>query len=111
MAGLFFSSGEGIQLLPFPATPAQTEKNSAPRPDEKYKVYSFSVHNSAIHKSAVKTKIQKKFNHPDCSGTIYCHLFPVKLIYSPDPKIYFAPKFFSTSIFPASSSNRAPPAI
>lgn len=111
MTGICFSSGEGIQLLPFPASPEQTEKNTIPQQDEKFKAYTLSVLSSAIHTSAVKSKVQKDLKQPACADIIGCRIEFINHHFQPSARVDFAVRFFPTSIFPATPSSRAPPAI
>jgi hypothetical protein len=62
LAGLFFSGGEGIQLLPFPFTKAETSKISASNLEENSKSYAFSVFSSRNYSAQLKSKHQKDAN-------------------------------------------------
>src|SRR5215203_6642815 len=65
MTGIFFSGGEGIRLLPFPAISDITEKKSVAQQDESYKPYSLSLHNSAGFAVVLKAKVQKNLKQLD----------------------------------------------
>lgn len=63
LAGLFFSSGEGIQLLPFPVSAkSKASKPSASSRDEPSKSYAFSVFSSRSSFTLLKSKVQKDTN-------------------------------------------------
>jgi hypothetical protein len=62
LAGLFFSGGEGIQLLPFPIAEDNNSKNTSSTLETNLKSYAFSVHNSANHSTLLKSKFQKHAN-------------------------------------------------
>src|SRR5215203_4116315 len=59
LAGLFFSSGEGIQLLPFPVAEGHNFKVTASVPEESSKSYAFSVFSSRNYSALLKSKSQK----------------------------------------------------
>lgn len=111
MTGLFFSSGEGIQLLPFPSTPLNVEKNASAQPDGTSKSYSFSVHNSGANPAKVSSKVHKnlKFlDFADVSGKILQTTEFRRLTVGHNNS---EPLFFNTPGLIASPSDRAPPAI
>jgi len=62
LAGLFFSSGEGIQLFPFPIAEGDSSKNTASIDVNNQKFYAFSVHNSGGHLPTLQSKFQKQTN-------------------------------------------------
>ena len=56
LTGIFFSSGEGVRLLPFPEPLANPEKHSSIK-TRKAGTYNFSVHNSTnLHSKTLKTQ-------------------------------------------------------
>jgi hypothetical protein len=59
LAGLFFSGGEGIQLLPFPPAKGKTSKIAARVAEESSKSYAFSVFSSRSSFGLLKAKFQK----------------------------------------------------
>ncbi|HEY0457886.1 MAG TPA: hypothetical protein VGC97_01970 [Pyrinomonadaceae bacterium] len=59
LAGLFFSSGEGIQLLPFPVAEGANLKVNASVPEVNSKSYAFSVFSSRNYSALLKAKFQK----------------------------------------------------
>ena len=62
LSGLFFSSGEGIQLLPFPIGESTDSKNTTSALEKNLKSYALSVHNSSSHSALLKSKFQKHVN-------------------------------------------------
>lgn len=62
LAGLFFSGGEGIHLLPFPNAEGNISKNTASLHEKNLKSYAFSVHNSGNHLPTLQSKFQKHTN-------------------------------------------------
>jgi len=62
LAGLFFSGGEGIQLLPFPNTVDNNAETSFSILEKNLMSYAFSVHNSGNLSPLVKSKFQKHNN-------------------------------------------------
>lgn len=111
MTGLFFSGGEGIQLLPFPTVAAQTEKEAAQIHSGKSKSYAFSVNNSNIHNGTVKSKSQKNLKYFDLADVVKNRRQTIDFLYlSAKPNYYRAAFSVSTDIF-ISPSDRAPPVI
>lgn len=112
LSGLFFSSGEGVQLLPFPSPiSAAFEKNKVSFQDENSKSYSLSVHNSAANSVVVKSKPQK--NLKDLAGAkgFGDDLRQPKFISATVRQNNSQPAFFKTSNLITAPSDRAPPAI
>ena len=66
ITGIFFSNGEGIQLLPFPVSPDKNEKSSFLQ-DEESKSYTISARKFS-HSRPIKTKIQKNTKDFSCLG-------------------------------------------
>ncbi len=62
LAGLFFSSGEGVQLFTFPIAEGDSSKNTASIDVNNQKFYTFSVHNSGGHSPTLQSKSQKQTN-------------------------------------------------
>lgn len=62
LAGLFFSRGEGIQLLPFPGAEGHYSKNTFSVLENNSKSYAFSVHGSGSLSTLLKSKYQKNTN-------------------------------------------------
>ncbi len=59
LTGLFFSGGEGVQLLPFPIAEGNNSKNTSSVLEKNLKSYAFSVHNSGNHSTLLESKFQK----------------------------------------------------
>ena len=59
LAGLFFSSGEGIRLLPFPFKDAHSPKIAGAVAGEHSKSYALTVFNSRSAAALLKIKLQK----------------------------------------------------
>ena len=112
LVGLFFSSGEGVQLLPFPITESNNSKNTSSTLEKNLKSYALSVHNSGNHSPSLKSKFQKQDNqYPvrghltfDWSG-IHAKLFLQSARNHEEANLSLA------SVFLSSQSDRAPPAI
>lgn len=110
LTGLFFSSGEGIQLLPFPSVTAAIEKNNSRFHSGNSKSYSFSLHNSAAHKAIVKSKAQKNHKNFDCPEMFGHEFQTAELFYPAVGQTEFSATLFKTSGLTAFPSDRAPPA-
>lgn len=111
MTGIFFSSGEGVQLFPFPVISDTTETNTIALRDESYKPYSLSLHNSAGFSVVLKAKVQKNLKHPagaDSFGNEFC---PTISTHPPFRQISREITFPHSSILLTSASDRAPPII
>lgn len=111
LTGILFSSGEGVQLLPFPVSPEKSEKNSYPVQNGNYKSYSLSTYNSSAHSVLLKIKSKKDIKAPFC-GAIYrteCdHKESVQFV---PAQGYKERAVFNTPGYLISPSDRAPPAI
>jgi hypothetical protein len=59
LAGLFFSGGEGIQLLPFPAVEGRRSEITFSEREENSRSYAFSVFSSRNYSALLKSKFQK----------------------------------------------------
>ncbi|HEY8563771.1 MAG TPA: hypothetical protein VIL74_25555 [Pyrinomonadaceae bacterium] len=59
LTALFFSGGEGIQLLPFPEGPGSDSDLTSSAPAENSKSYAFSVFSSRSYYAHFKSKFQK----------------------------------------------------
>lgn len=113
MVGLFFSGGEGIRLLPFPAVSAAGEAAPPKLENGKSNSYSYTVRNSAAHSFAIKFKEQKnpKFFESAGPGRIGGDHQPLELVVTASRQNYRQPAFFNYSPVTAVPSDRAPPAI
>jgi len=111
LAGLFFSSGEGIQLFPFPIAEGDSSKNTASIDVNNQKFYAFSVHNSGGHLPTLQSKSQKQTNQ-------YLHVGHLTFGWSSLQANFCLPSahnreeadFSHTSLVLSSQSDRAPPA-
>lgn len=110
LAGLFFSSGEGIQLLPFPNSPERAGKVTVRLENEKSKPYSLSVHNTGAQQNFVKNKVQKDQKILDFAA-VGSKLKPEKFTHAPVIQNFHEPAFYIAHNLSASPSNRAPPAV
>lgn len=111
ITGLFFSSGEGIRLLPFPATFVGSEKNTDQKISDVFKSYSFSDYNYASHSRVIKLKDQKNFKFFDSDGLYDKNYQPLCALVSTVKKIYHQPFFLNNSIVLISPSDRGPPLV
>jgi hypothetical protein len=108
MTGIFFSCGEGIQLLPFPVLTVNTEKYSNSVYQEKISPYSFSVHNVGGNFTFLKNKLSK-------IKDLFCHSFikdfwqPTKNRFSSLAVFSVFQTFLKTTKFLPDVSDRAPP--
>ncbi len=62
LAGLFFSGGEGIQLLPFPVSECDSAALNVSDFEDNSKSYAFSVFSSRSFSALLKAKFQKDSN-------------------------------------------------
>jgi hypothetical protein len=112
IAAGFFSSGEGVQLLPFPDTRCRSERCPFDFNGTPDKSYAFSVHNLSIT-AAAKIGSQKKAK----KDTTVERSTPTDLTYVFDPGPTGKPHGFlrSTSVISAPDlllpSGRAPPSM
>jgi hypothetical protein len=112
LTGLFFSSGEGIQLFPFPIVEGNNSKNNFSIIEKNLKSYAFSVHNSGNHSSLIKSKFQKQINKYLAGGDLifdwsnpYVTLCLQTRRYRVEASLLYA------SVFLSSQSDRAPPFV
>jgi hypothetical protein len=111
LTGIFFSGGEGIQLLPFPSRSETTGNFSGAPPGEFYRPYSLSLHNSAGFSMVLKAKTPKSPKDLIGVDVFRKESTPAGLYYSSSTRKSSAATFFHTSIFLTSTSDRAPPTI
>ena len=111
-AGLFFSSGEGIQLMPFPVSEHGGAARNVSISEENSKSYAFSVFNSRAFSALLKAKFQKVSN-PYLSGERFSTEYSERNAnFCPDAtQKYRRSSFLHASPAADSRSNRAPPAI
>lgn len=112
LAGLFFSGGEGIQLLPFPDSERGSSEINVSVRDDLSKSYAFSVFSARSFSVLLKAKFQKDANQylsgeylrfeRSEAGTKVC-LPAVQKRQEAD--------FLHISLTTDSQSNRAPPAV
>ena len=111
MAGLFLSSSEGIQLLPFPHQETVKE-NEAKFELETAKPYSYSVHNTKFSSFSKQTKSQKNFRDFDyLISNTYDNFAAVKFRSGIILQNFPQPAFFNTSTEAGIPSDRAPPLV
>lgn len=102
LGGLFFSGGEGIQLLPFPE---KSEQNSIPFQAEINKSYSISTHNAAF----VHHKTQKHIKHSAHHNFLSHNFQPTTYRVFTVGQTLFKPSSFYILRTPIAQSDRAPP--
>ena len=112
LAGLFFSDGEGIQLLPFPDSERVNSEINVSVRDDNSKSYAFSVFSPRGFSALLKAKFQKETNQ---------YLSGESLTFDrSESSADFRRQLVRNnreatlrhvSLFKASQSNRAPPAI
>jgi hypothetical protein len=114
MIGLFFSSGEGIQLLPFSAAHSEIAKeNSAKIELGTAKFYSYSVRNTGLYSFVGKNKVQKNSKDFDgfVSNNYENYLSSFKGFAEVITQNYFQAVFLNASSVTAIPSDRAPPLV
>lgn len=113
MTGLCFSSGEGIQLLPFSAASGAGAENAAQIESGKAKFYSYSARNSAAQSVAVKSKEQPAAKFFDGAGIsrFGVEFRAPKAFGTRRSQNYHQPKLFNRSPVTAKPSDRAPPVV
>jgi len=112
LAGLLFSRGEGIQLLPFPIIEANNSKNTSSVLENNLKSYALSVPNSGNHSPLLKSKFQKHANQflPGGHLTFDWSSVRAKLFLQPVHNRE-KPNLSPASVFLSSQSDRAPPTV
>lgn len=112
LAGLCFSSGEGVQLLPFPITESNNSENTSSNLEKNLKSYALSVHNSGNHSPSLKFKFQKQDNKYPVRGhltfdwsSVRANLFLERARNRKEAYLSHA------AVFLASKSDRAPPTV
>lgn len=114
MIGLFFSSGEGIRLLPFSAADSEAAKeNSAKFELGTAKFYSYSVHNAGSDSSVAKNKAQKNSKDLDrfVSDSYKNNFSLFKGFAQVITQNYSQALFLDNSLITAIPSDRAPPLV
>jgi len=112
LIGLFFSGGEGIQLLPFPVAEGSNSKNTSSILEKNLKSYVLSVHNSSNHSPLLKSKFQKNANQylPGGHSTFDWSSIRAKLFLQQENNRE-KPNLSHASVFLSSQSDRAPPTV
>ena len=112
LAGLFVSSGEGVQLFPFPISEGNNSKNSSALNEKSQKSYAFSVHNSGGHLPTLQSKFQKQANQylPVGRLTVGWSNFQANFCLTSARQREEA-DFSRASLVLGSLSDRAPPAV
>jgi len=112
LTGLCFSSGEGIQLLPFQANVENGTETSLKAENDKTKSYSYSVLNSATS-GAPHSKQQKSFKFFERGGgiSIVDGVKPIAFFYS--ARLVYSHRLirFNSSFVAAEPSDRGPPLV
>jgi hypothetical protein len=115
LTGIFFSSGEGIRLWPFPLSPNQEARGGgkgggdlASLSDEKSNSYIFSVRGSA-HSLSVKFKAQKNLKDFALCGLFANEFDSKKVLILHSEKNYCQSGGSHDSGFLLSTAGRAPP--
>ncbi len=112
LTGLFFSGGEGVQLLPFPIAEGNNSKNTASILVKNPKAYAFSVHNSGNHSSLLESKFQKDTNQYLPGGHLTFDWSNVRATFClQSARNREEADFSHNSLVLGSQSDRAPPAV
>jgi hypothetical protein len=112
LAGLFFSGGEGVQLLPFPIAEVDNSKNIAIALEKNLKSYALSVHNSGNYSPLPKFKFQKHTNQDAASGHLTFDWSNARAnFYLQSARNREEANLSHLSVFLSSQSDRAPPII
>lgn len=109
LTGLLFSCGEGIRLLPFPAT--ETTKNNSSQLNVKDKIlYQYNVHRFEERQGNQKTKSQHNYQNHYWIKDGYLHHSEPRLL-TAQKKIVFPSSFenLKLPLFSKSGASRAPP--
>jgi hypothetical protein len=112
LAGLFFSGGEGIQLLPFPVIEANNSKNTSFILESNSKSYAFTVFSSGNYSTLFKSKFQKHANqHLSGANPTFSRLDAGANFCRQAAQIRQEANLLHLAAVADSQSNRAPPAI
>jgi len=112
LAGLLFSGGEGIRLLPFPGAKAHNLKNTASVLEKNLKSYALSIHNSGNPSLLLKSKFQKDTNQYLPGGHLIFERLNIRANYWLQSSPYRQKANLShPSVFLSSQSDRAPPEV
>ena len=112
LAGLFFSGGEGVHLLPFPNAEDTNSRNSAAILEKNPKLYALAMQNSGICTLLLKSNSQRQFYRPTAGGYLVFDSLHARADNCLAPahnreKAYF----LSLLLVSGSLSDRAPPAV
>lgn len=111
LIGIFFSSGEGVHLLPFPVTTESSKKGTYPFRAGSNKSYTLSVHNAGNHSFSLKSNTQKAAKDL-ASGVLFVNeIDKAEFLVFPGIRNYQTNPIFYPSEFLISPSDRAPPVI
>ncbi len=112
LAGLFFSGGEGIQLLPFPIAEDDNSKNITSILEKNLKSYALSVHNSSNYFPLPKSKSHKHTNQYLPGGYLTFAWSSIRANFCLQRASNREEANLShASVFLSSQSNRAPPTV
>lgn len=112
LTGLFFSGGEGIQLLPFPSAEDNNSKNTRSILEKNLKSYAFSIHNSGNPSPLLKSKFQKHTNQYLPAGHLIFDWSDVHANLGLQSGLYGQEaNLLHSAIFLILQSDRAPPAM
>ena len=112
LAGLLFSCGEGIRLLPFPNAEADNSKNTQSVFEKNLKSYALSIRNSGNPSPLLKSKFQKHINQYLPGGQlIFDWSSPRVKLFLPSARNREKANLLCASVFLNSQSDRAPPVI
>ena len=113
LAGLFFSGGEGVRLMPFPAADnvCSNHPSSIENIEKNLKSYILSVHNSGNPISSLKSKFQKQTGQYLSGGRLIFDSFNAKAFQRQCKPNQRESALFRLSRVPRFQSDRAPPAV
>lgn len=111
LLGLFFSSGEGIRLLPFPAMSVENDWSNTPFDDDTFKSYSPSVNNPVAQAGKNGAKVQKNLKFFDCADSPCSEPQTANFLRGIIVQNNLQATFFKNAAFSATPSDRAPPVL
>ena len=110
LTGLFFSGGEGIQLLPFAIAEVNNSKNTSLTLEAKLKSYALSVHNPGSYSPLHNSKFPKDANQFPLGGHLTFDWSSVRANFCLQPKYNREKaKLWHAYVFLSLQSDRAPP--
>jgi hypothetical protein len=112
LAGLFFSGGEGVHLLPFSIAEGNSSKNTHSVLERNLKSYALSVHNTGNHSPLFKSRFQRDINQHPASGYLIFDWSNNQANFCLRSTLnHQEASLFHSSVCLSSQPGRAPPAV